>query len=80
MGKQLTETLGEALSLATASLRVLAAESGLHQTTLSRWRTGEIEATPESALRLAGALRERALRLLDLASKIEALGERGTDE
>ena len=75
MGTQLTKTLQEALSLAIASLRVLAAESGLHQTTLSRWRTGDIEATPESALQLAGALRERALKLLDLASRIEALAE-----
>ena len=75
MGTQLTETLQEALSLATASLRVLADESGLHQTTLSRWRTGDISGKPESAVKLARVLHDRALRLLNLASRIEAMAE-----
>lgn len=75
MSEQLGQLVREALEAGIASLRTLSEESGLHYVTLTRWRTGAINASPASAQRFARALRERAVRMLDLASRVEALAQ-----
>ena len=61
-----------ALEASIASLRTIPADSNLHYTTLTRWRSGESVPKPGSAAHLAEAIRERALRSLELASRLEA--------
>jgi len=60
------------MNASIASLRTIAAESQLHYTTLTRWRSGESVPTPVSATRLADSIRKRALRSLELAARLEA--------
>ena len=75
MTTKLNEAVADAIGAATASVRVLAEEAGLHISTLARWHIGARGASPSAALQLAGALRRRALGLLDLAARIEALAQ-----
>jgi len=72
MSDELNELIKQALDAATASLRVLAEEAGLHRVTLAKWQSGAAGAGADSAVRLAGALRARALRLLEVATRLEA--------
>ena len=76
VSKRLDERTVEAIEAATASLRSLARAAGLHYTTLTRWRKGQMSVGPESARALARALRERALRVLDLAARLEAQADK----
>ncbi len=65
----------DVLEASTASQRTLAEQAGLHYTTLTRWRSGEMHVGPESALRVAEVVRRRALRALELAARLEAAAE-----
>lgn len=74
------------------SLEKLARLSGVGWTTLSRWRRGENVPHPETARRLARAVRARAKKMVDAAAMLEAaarevdsegtshVAERGDDE
>lgn len=79
--ERLNRAVKEAIDFATASTRILADEAGLHISTLARWASGHRGASPAGALQLAGALKRRGLRLLELATDLEALAraEGGTD-
>ena len=59
------------MEAALATMQTLATEAGLHWSSVSRWRKGD-EPSPETALKLATALRERALPALDAACRLEA--------
>ena len=83
MSEKLNRTAKEALESATASLRVLAEEAGLHKVTLAKWRLGMLGVGPDSARKLAEALERRGLRLLELAGRLRAraeLEQEGGDE
>ncbi len=83
MTDKLNRTAQEALESATASLRVLAEEAGLHKVTLAKWRLGTLGVGSASALKLAEALQRRALRLLELSGRLRAraeLEQEGGDE
>ncbi len=69
---ELNELIREALEAATASLRVLAEEAGLHRVTLAKWQSGVAGAGADSAVQLAEALQKRAARLLTVATRLEA--------
>jgi len=72
MTERLNRLSKELLEAHVANLRTLSKEARLHYTTLTRWRLGEVEVSPESAAKLARVIRERALESLDLASRLEA--------
>lgn len=65
----------EAIEAAACSGRALAEEARLHPVTLARWRTGVLGVSAKSALRLAHALEARALRLMQIASRLRAQAE-----
>ncbi len=75
VSKRLDRLAIDVLEAATASQRTLAEEAGLHYTTLTRWRSGEMHVGPESALRVAEVVRRRALSALELAARLEAEAE-----
>ena len=54
---------------------MLAEEAELHPVTLARWRTGVLGVSAKSALKLAKALEARALRLMQMASRLRAHAE-----
>ncbi|MBI4540063.1 MAG: helix-turn-helix domain-containing protein [Gemmatimonadetes bacterium] len=71
MDKRLNRAARRALDAALTSMRMLAEESGVHPTTVARWRVGLANVGPESALRLARVLRRRAARLVDAAERLK---------
>ncbi len=75
MGKRLNRVARQAVEAATPSTRVLAEQAGLHSVTVHRWRTGAVGVGPGSALKLARVIKRRALKLLELASRLEAVAE-----
>ena len=72
---QLDRLALKVLEAATASQRVIAEEADLHYTTLTRWRSGEMHVGPESARRVSRVVRERAMRALELAVRLEAAAQ-----
>ncbi len=82
MGKRLNRVAKQAVEAATPSTRELAEQAGLHSVTVHRWRTGAVGVGPSSAVKLARVIKRRALKLLELASKLEAVAEQegGDDE
>ena len=61
------------LEAAIATSKALADEAMVHGTTLARWRMGATSASPESARKLAAAVRRRALLMLERAAELEAV-------
>ena len=70
----------EAIEAALATLGDLADEAGLHQTTVARWRVSMSGTSPESARKLADALRRRALRVLDAAARLDAAADEAQEK
>ena len=83
MSEKLNQAAKDALDAASASLRELAEEAGVHKVTLAKWSSGGANAGPRSALKLADVLERRALRLLGSAARLRAQAEQekgGKDE
>ncbi len=80
MNEKLNRAAREAIEAALATLGDLADEAGLHQTTVARWRVAMSGTSPESARKLADALRHRALRVLDVAARLEALADEAQEK
>ena len=75
MSEKLNRAAREAIEAALATLGDLADEAGLHQTTVARWRVSMSGTSPESAKKLADAIRRRALRVLDAAARLDAAAD-----
>lgn len=75
MSERLNRMTKEALDTATATLRALAEEAGLHHTTLLRWSNMSAGVGARSALKLANALERRGLRLLRIAAWLRGQAE-----
>lgn len=75
MSDKLNRLTKEALDAATASLRLLAEKAQLHKVTLAKWSSGTAGVGAPSALQLAEMLENRALRLLEAASRLKAQAE-----
>ncbi len=80
MSEKLNRAAREAIEAALATLGDLADEAGLHQTTVARWRVAITGSSPESAKKLADALRRRALRVLDAAARLEAAADEAQEK
>ena len=80
MSEKLNRAAREAIEAALATLGDLADEAGLHQTTVARWRVAITGSSPESARKLAHALRRRALRVLDAAARLEAASDEAQEK
>ena len=80
MGEKLNQAAREAIETALATLGDLADEAGLHQTTVARWRVAITGSSPESAKKLADALRRRALRVLDAAARLDAAADEAQEK
>lgn len=69
--ERLAEPARELMAITELSLEKLARLSGVGWTTLSRWRRGENVPHPETARRLARAIRARADEMIGAASALE---------
>jgi len=69
--KDMPVLMQQVLKEATPSLRELADETGLVYATMKAWSAGHRTPSAESAEIVAGAVRARALRLLELAERLE---------
>ncbi len=75
MSEKLNQAAKDALDAASASLRELAEQAGVHKITLAKWSSGAANAGPRSALKLAEVLERRALRLLEASARLRAQAE-----
>jgi transcriptional regulator with XRE-family HTH domain len=75
MSEKLNQAAKNALDAASASLRELAEEAGVHKITFAKWSSGAANAGPRSALKLAEVLERRALRLLEASARLRAQAE-----
>ena len=80
MSEKLNRAAREAIEAALATLGNLADGAGLHQTTVARWRVAMSGTSPESARKLAHALRRRALRVLDAAARLDAAADEAQEK
>ncbi len=80
INEKLNQAAREAIEAALATLGDLADEAGLHQTTVARWRVAITGSSPESAKKLAHALRRRALRVLDAAARLDAAADEAQEK
>ena len=70
---RLQEVILEATAEATPSLRDLAEEANISESTLSTWRSGTRVPPPEAVEVLAAVLNDRSRALASLAGRLEAV-------
>lgn len=80
MGEQLRRWFNRASDVATASLEDVGRGIGKARRTFFAYRSGDRHVTPQAALDLAGYLRRRAAKFLDVAEKLEDAAEREDDD
>lgn len=80
MGKKLGRAVLRALDVATWTLEGIAISAGLSRDSLQRWRRGDRSPEPDSAQRIARALRRKARELDAAADRIESeINNEGVD-